>query len=109
MSIILTLDDGSVLDIARYPLPDAVLDDGTPLNRVQLARAFRVSENTITKWVGQGMPALSTGQNGVSYEFSLTQCYAWRQFRDEKLQASKARGDQLAAQAALAPHEAKDA
>lgn len=102
MSIILTLDDGSVLDIARYPLPDGVVDDGTPLNRVQLARAFRVSENTITKWVGQGMPALSTGQNGVSYEFSLTQCYAWRQFRDEKLQASKARGDQLAAQAALA-------
>jgi len=98
----ITLDDGSVLDLARYPLPDGVEDDGTPLNRVQLARAFSVSENTITKWVSLGMPVLSGGQNGVSYEFSLRQCYAWRQSREERLQAAKARGDHLAAQAALA-------
>jgi phage terminase Nu1 subunit (DNA packaging protein) len=69
---------------------------------VQLARAFSVSENTITKWVSLGMPVLSGGQNGVSYEFSLRQCYAWRQNREERLQAAKARGDHLAAQAALA-------
>lgn len=98
----ITLDDGSVLDLARHPLPEGVEDDGTPLNRVQLARAFGVSENTITKWVSLGMPVLSGGQNGVSYEFSLRQCYAWRQNREDRLQATKARGDQLAAQAALA-------
>ena len=97
----ITLDDGSVLDLDRYPLPEGVVDDGTPLNRVQLSRAFQVSENTITKWVSQGMPVLSGGQNGVSYEFSIRQCYAWRMHREERLQASKARGNELAAQAAL--------
>lgn len=98
----ITLADGSVLDVSRWPLPAGVEDDGTPLNRAQLARAFGVSENTITKWLGQGMPVESTGANGVSYEFRLTHCWAWRQDRDEKLRASKARGAQLAAQAALA-------
>ncbi|WP_442772694.1 terminase small subunit [Paenirhodobacter enshiensis] len=98
----ITLEDGSLLDLGRWPLPEGVEDDGTPLNRVQLARAFGVSENTITKWVGLGMPVLSGGQNGVSYEFSLRQCHAWRQQREAKLQETKARGDQLAAQAALA-------
>ncbi|RWR31346.1 DUF1441 family protein [Sinirhodobacter populi] len=102
MSEVITLDDGSVLDVARYPLPDGVADDGTPLNRVQLAKAFGVSENTITKWVGQGMPVVSSGQNGISYEFRLSHCYAWRQSRDEKVRAAKVKGDQLAAQAALA-------
>lgn len=102
MSSTVTLADGSVLDVSRHPLPDGVEDDGTPLNRAQLARAFGVSENTVTKWLGQGMPALSTGANGVAYEFSLSHCWAWRQDRDDRSRAAKARGDELAAQAALA-------
>lgn len=102
MSQTITLPDGSVLDVARYPLPDGVTDDGSPLNRAQLAKAFAVSENTITKWLGLGMPVLSTGQNGVSYEFRLSHCWAWRQDRDDRARAAKLRGDQLAAQAALA-------
>lgn len=102
MSETVTLVDGSVLDVVRFPLPDGVADDGTPLNRAQLARALNVTENTVTKWLSQGMPALSVGQNGVAYEFRLSHCWAWRQARDEKVRDAKLRGDQLAAQAALA-------
>lgn len=101
MSDLITLADGSVLDVARYPLPGD-LTDATPLNRTQLATAFRVSENTISKWIGQGMPVLSEGQNGVAWEFRLSHCWAWRQHRDEDLRQAKRQGDQLAAQAALA-------
>lgn len=100
MADLITLADGGVLDVAAWPLPEGV-EDGV-LNRSQLARAFNVTENTITKWMGQGMPALSEGQNGVAYEFQLSHCHAWRQSRDEKARAAKARGDQLAVQAALA-------
>ncbi|MGC9449675.1 hypothetical protein [Cereibacter johrii] len=95
-----TLTDGSVLDLAAWPLPEG-MEDGT-LNRAQLARAFSVSENTITKWISQGMPVMSDGQNGVAYEFRLRHCYAWRMERDARARAAKAQGDRLAAQAALA-------
>lgn len=100
MSHLVTLSDGEVLDVSAWPLPDGSED--FVLNRTQLARAFNVTENTITKWMGQGMPALSEGQNGVAYEFQLSHCYAWRQARDEKVRSAKLRGDQVAAQAALA-------
>lgn len=100
MPDLVTLADGEVLDVSAWPLPDGT-EDGV-LNRTQLARAFNVTENTITKWMGQGMPVLTEGQNGVAYEFRLSHCYAWRQQRDDKARAAKARGDQIAAQAALA-------
>ena len=87
MSHTITLADGSVLDVARYPLPDGVTDNGTPLNRAQLAAAFGVSVNAVTDWINKGMPALSTGQNGVAYEFRLAHCWAWRQSRDERVRA----------------------
>lgn len=96
---VITLADGGVLDVAAWPLPEGV-EDGV-LNRTQLARAFAVTENTVTKWVGQGMPVLAEGQNGVAYEFQLSHCHAWRQDRDARTRANKARGDQIAAQAAL--------
>ncbi|MDN3711637.1 terminase small subunit [Paracoccus cavernae] len=102
MSEVITLSDGSMLDLARHPLPDGVEDDGTPLNRAQLAAAFSVSVNAVTDWVNKGMPVMSTGQNGVAYEFRLSHCWAWRQDRDERARASKLRGDQLVAQASLA-------
>lgn len=101
MNQIITLSDGSVLDVARWPLPDGV-DDSVLLNRAQLAIAFKVSENTVTKWVGQGMPAESSGSNGLSYAFRLSHCYAWRMEREERLRSDKVRGDQAAQQAALA-------
>ena len=100
MSSILTLADGSVVELSRFPLPEGV-EDGV-LNRAQLALAFNMSENTISKWVLQGMPVQSAGQNGVAYEFSLSHCWAWKQSRDEDAMAAKRRGDQLATQAALA-------
>lgn len=96
----ITLADGSVLDLARWPLP-AEIEDGV-VNRAQLARAFSVSENTVTKWITQGMPVQTEGQNGVAYEFRLSHCYAWRAQRDQDARDRRARGDQLAAQAALA-------
>jgi len=102
MSDLLTLADGSVLDVAQYPLPEGVEDDGTPLNRAQLAAAFSVSVNAVTDWINKGMPVMSSGQNGVAYEFRLSHCWAWRQDRDDRARAAKARGDLLAAQAALA-------
>lgn len=100
MSSILTLADGSVVDLSRFPLPEGV-EEGV-LNRAQLALAFNMSENTISKWVLQGMPVQSAGQNGVAYEFCLSHCWAWKQSRDEDAMAAKRRGDQLATQAALA-------
>jgi phage terminase Nu1 subunit (DNA packaging protein) len=100
VNTLITLPDGEVLDVSAWPLPEGA-EDGV-LNRVQLSRAFSVTENTITKWVGQGMPVLSEGQNGVAYEFQLSHCYAWRQQRDDKARAAKQRGDHVAAQAALA-------
>lgn len=100
MTATITLADGGVLDVARWPLPAGV-EDGV-VNRSQLALAFSVSENTITKWLTQGLPVLTAGQNGVAYEFKLSHCWAWKQSRDDKARAEKARGDQLAVQAALA-------
>ena len=97
---IITLADGSTLDVSRFPLPEG-LPDGV-VNRAQLAVAFRVSENTVTKWVGQGMPAQSEGQNGVAWEFRLSHCYAWRMARDQAARDARDRGDQLAQQAAMA-------
>ena len=44
-----------MLDVACHPLSDGVTDDGTRLNRSQLARAFGVSENTVARWIGLAM------------------------------------------------------
>ena len=99
MSSVLTLADGGVVDLSRFPLPEGV-EDGV-LNRAQLAMAFSVSENTITKWVLQGMPVQSAGQNGVAYEFCLSHCWAWKLWRDGELRAKKERGDLVAQQANL--------
>ncbi|WP_226628414.1 DUF1441 family protein [Alloyangia pacifica] len=97
----LTLPDGSVLDVTRYPLPDGVVDDGEPLNRTDLSRVFGVSENTITDWIGKGMPVLAGGRNGVAYELSLTECWAWRQHREAEDKKTRLRRDERNAQNAL--------
>lgn len=90
----LTLSDGTTLDVAAYPLPDGI-DDGV-LNRGQLALAMRVSENTITSWIGDGMPVQREGSNGQAYEFLLSHCFAWKLQRDDLDKARRLRGDQLA-------------
>lgn len=94
------LPDGTMIRPEEFPLPEGV-DDGL-LNRVQLARAFSVSENTVSKWIAAGMPVESEGANGVAYEFRLSDCWAWKSGRDAAHRAARDRSDQIAAQAALA-------
>lgn len=72
-------------DVERYPLPKDVVD--AVLNKSQLARALNVSEPTIDRWIADGMPVLSAGTNGRSYEFQLSECYAWRKAREAERKA----------------------
>lgn len=100
MTTQISLQDGTVLDVARYPLPDG-LPDGV-LNRTEMAIAMNVSENTITKWTSQGMPMIGAGSNGRSYEYQLSQCYAWRMHRSAQAESEQSQRNKLAQQAALA-------
>ncbi|OLS45955.1 hypothetical protein BV509_17400, partial [Rhodovulum sulfidophilum] len=84
----------------RYPLPEGVED--APMNRAQIARALNVSDNTITKWIAQGLPVLEEGGNGREYAFSPADCYAWRMHRDAETRAAKSAADTAAAQLAMA-------
>lgn len=95
----ITLGDGTVLVVADYPLPDGV--DDAVLNRGQLAKAMRVSENTITNWVGDGLPVQAQGSNGQAYEFQMSHCYAWRMRRSADEKTRQAKGDAAAQQMAL--------
>jgi phage terminase Nu1 subunit (DNA packaging protein) len=85
--------------LRRFPLPDGLSD--AVVNRAQLATALGVSENTITKYVTQGIPVITAGANGQSYEFQLSECYAWRMWRDDEVRAIKAAGDAAARQMAM--------
>lgn len=54
------------------------------MTRRELAKAFRVSENTITNWVGRGMPCfyigrLKTCARGSKPRFVFADCLAWVQ------------------------------
>lgn len=92
----ITLADGSVLDVAAFPLPDEIADE--VMNRGQIARALNVSEPTITTWIGEGLPVLTKGGNGQAYEFQLSQCYAWRMHRKSGEERQRAAADESAAQ-----------
>lgn len=85
--------------VGKYPLPDGLTD--AVVNRAQIALALQVSENTITKWIGQGMPVQELGGNGREYEFQLAHCYAWRMHRDDILRREKRKADEAAAQMSL--------
>ncbi|SIS98366.1 terminase small subunit [Paracoccus saliphilus] len=89
MSDLITLSTGEVLDVAAWPLPEGAVDDGQPVSRSRLATIFCKSENTITDWIAKGMPVASGGRNGVSYEFNLAHCWAWRQWRDASDEAAR--------------------
>jgi phage terminase Nu1 subunit (DNA packaging protein) len=93
---VITLADGSVLDVAAFPLPDEIADE--VMNRGQIARALNVSEPTITTWIGEGLPVLTKGGNGQAYEFQLSQCFAWRMHRKSGEERQRAAADESAAQ-----------
>lgn len=95
----LTLSDGSVLDVSAYPLPDDVSED--VMNRGQIAHALNVSEPTITSWINDGMPVRSKGGNGQAYEFQPSHCYAWRMHRLHGEQQARAAADGSAAKMRL--------
>jgi phage terminase Nu1 subunit (DNA packaging protein) len=82
-----------------YPLPDGIEDE--VINRGQLATALDVSEPMISKYLEQGLPVLSRGSNGQSYEFRPSECYAWKMARDAELRGKKMRADRAAAQLSL--------
>lgn len=54
------------------------------MTRSELAKALRVSENTITNWVGRGMPCFYIGKvktcsKGSKPRFVFADCLAWVQ------------------------------
>lgn len=96
----LTLADGTVLDLARYPLPEDVPD--VLLNRGQIAEAMGVTEPTITAWVRDGMPVATKGGNGQAYEFQTSHCWAWRMHKTAEERAAHDTANQAAAQMRMA-------
>lgn len=72
-------------DLRRFPLPEGV--DDNDLNKEQLARALKVSVNTVDKWVMDGMPVVQDGTNGRAYVLRLSECWAWRQAREAEASA----------------------
>jgi len=84
----------------KYPLPEGVTD--AVVNMTQLAVAFNVSTNTVSKWVARGLPVLTKGENGQAYEFQLSECWAWYQGRQEEARRKKEEGDRAAQQMAMA-------
>ncbi len=53
------------------------------VNKAELARIFGVSEPTVSKWLGDGLPFEKGGSNGVPYEFDVDRVKAWRAEREE--------------------------
>lgn len=96
----LTLKDGTVLDPALYPLPDAVED--VTMNRGQIARAMGVTEPTITAWINDGMPVESKGSNGQAYAFRPSHCWAWRMHRRQQDQLVQEQANAAAEQMRMA-------
>lgn len=68
------------------------------LNRGQIAQCFNVSENTINKWIGKGMPVETEGGNGVAYEFRFSDCDAWFQAAQKSAAEEKAAANEFVAQ-----------
>ena len=57
------------------------------MNKVQAAKCFRVSTNTLSEWVRKGCPCEKKGRNGEEYTFDLPGMIAWRveQLLDQRL------------------------
>lgn len=87
--------------VARYPLPDGVID--VVMNREELADALATSMNTITAWINSGMPVQQHGGQGKAYELRLSHCWAWRQARkaDEDIRSEQVKSATAAMRLAL--------
>ncbi|WP_420578794.1 hypothetical protein [Oceaniradius stylonematis] len=87
--------------VAEFPLPDGVED--VVLNREELADHLATTVNTVSQWIGAGMPVQQEGGNGKAYELRLAHCYAWRQAkkRDQDLRSEKVRRNAAAMRLAL--------
>ena len=48
------------------------------LNKAGLAKEFDVSMTTIDSWIRRGMPYVSKGRNGRSWQFDLDECREWK-------------------------------
>lgn len=85
---------------SSFPLPEGVVD--AVVNRGQLARAFDVSEPTIDRWIGDGMPVHEQGGNGKPYKFLLSECWAWKCARDRDEVVATEASDRAVSQMRLA-------
>jgi phage terminase Nu1 subunit (DNA packaging protein) len=74
------------MEVNESGLPANVAD--AVLNRGELARALNKSEPTIDRYIADGMPYLTEGTNGRSYEFQLSDCWRWLKDR-ERVDAEK--------------------
>jgi len=92
----------------RYPLPDGAVD--CVMGRDELAEAFQIMANTVTAWIGKGMPVIQEGGQGKPYQLQLSHCWAWRQAQkaDEHLQSEKVRRAQAALRVAVVGGDSAD-
>lgn len=103
------LTENQVLDlVARYPLPEGVVD--CVMTREELAEAVAVSLPTITEWIGKGMPVKEMGGQGRPYQLVLSHCWAWRQAwkAQEDLRSEQVKRTQAAMRLALVGGSAGD-
>ncbi|KQY71342.1 hypothetical protein ASD52_06570 [Ensifer sp. Root142] len=103
------LNDDQLRDlVARYPLPEGVLD--CSMTREELAEALAVSLPTITEWIGKGMPVKEMGGQGRPYQLVLSHCWAWRQAwkAQEDLRSDQVKKAQAAMRLALVGGSAGD-
>lgn len=103
------LTESQILDlVARYPLPEGVVD--CTMTREELAEAVAVSLPTITEWIGRGMPVREMGGQGRPYQLVLSHCWAWRQAwkAQEDLRSDQVRKAQAAMRLALVGGSAGD-
>ena len=99
ISEVITLADGSVINVADYPLPAGVPND--VVNMRELARGLGVTTVTISDYIDRGMPVRKVGGNGVDYEFDLAHCFAWKKWRDDERNRAKQERDASLNQLAL--------
>ena len=85
----------------------------TQFNKADVARFMGVSVNTVTQWVGKGLPYIQKGGAGKSWVFDMPEVVAWREEQialaavgdTASLDIDEARRRKLAAEAALAEIE----
>lgn len=88
------------MDSADVGLPPGVED--VVLNRAQLASALNKSEPTITAWLREGLPFLTAGTNGRSYEFQLSDCWKWVREKEREAEQRRTSADAAVLQMRLA-------